>query len=188
MSNAISDSMEQWFTSPNFTPGRTRPIDLIIIHSTRGGATIGVEAQATVNWFLSPNSQASAHLIITQRGQFLHMVGDENTAWGAGELNPRALQVELEQPTNDVPFSEVQMLRLAEAIAWWCSQHDIPMDRDHILSHDQTSQGLLQGKSDVGKMFDWDLFWRLLAPPEPDWQSRALAAEAKLEQIRLICA
>ncbi|MDO8673033.1 MAG: peptidoglycan recognition family protein [Dehalococcoidia bacterium] len=162
MTNQLTEAMEQWFPSPNYQPGRSQTIDLIIIHSTRGGAAIGVEAQATVNWFCNPRAEASTHLLITQKGQFVHFVADGDTAWGAGELNPHSLQVELEQPDNAIPFSEIQIIRLVEAVQWWGSQHDIPLDGEHVKGHDQTSQGIRQGKSDPGWMFDWPSFWTLL--------------------------
>jgi N-acetyl-anhydromuramyl-L-alanine amidase AmpD len=161
--NQLTAAKEQWFDSPNYSVGRTQPLDLIIIHSTRGGAAIGVEAQATVNWFMSPTSQTSAHAMITQDGRLVHFVADGDTAWGAGSLNPRALQVELEQPDNDTPFTVVQMAKLAEVLLWWGSQHDIPLDPDHVKGHED----LTPGKSDPGKMFDWPTLWAMLGYTTP---------------------
>ena len=187
----LTTDPEQWFNSPNYTPGRTQDIDLIIIHSTRGGAAIGVEAQATVNWFMSPNAQASAHALICQDGRLVHFVSDDDTAWGAGYLNPRALQVELEQPDVSTPFTDAQMRRVAEIVQWWASQHDITLDRTHVVGHDDTDQGKQCGKSDPGQMFDLAYFWRLV-DGEPDPKQALIdriladldAVKGEVEQLR----
>lgn len=131
---------------------------MIVLHSTRGGQVEGVEAQATINWFMNPESAASAHLLITRNGEIIRFVDDYDQAWASGQyLNMRSLQVEMEQPDNDTPFTDAQMASVATAVRYWMQKHNIAID--HVVGHDQTEQGQAYGKSDPGKMFDWGVLW-----------------------------
>ena len=142
--------------SPNYAAGRMFPISMIIIHSTRGGQVEGVEMQATINWFLNPDSEASSHIVIGKDGRTIRFVNDEDQCWAAGELNAFSLQVELEQPDNETEFTRVQIDNLVTVVQEWMAKYSIPITS--VLGHDQTSQGIAQGKTDVGKMFDWIWF------------------------------
>ena len=151
------------FPSPNYTPGRSRPITRILIHATRGGtATPEIERQATLNWFTNPTSKASAHAVIAVDGTIYRCVADENTAWHAGEENPDTLGVELVQARVESPFTQAQYTSLVRLVKDWCEKWLIPKDRSHILGHEETAQGIEQGKTDPGPQFKWLMFMRML--------------------------
>ena len=151
------------FPSPNYTPGRSRLINRILIHATRGGtATPEIERQATLNWFTNPTSKASAHCVIAVDGTIYRCVADENTAWHAGEENPDTLGVELVQARVESPFTQAQYTSLVRLVKDWCEKWLIPKDRSHILGHEETAQGIEQGKTDPGPQFKWLMFMRML--------------------------
>ena len=157
------------FPSPNYTPGRSRPITRILIHATRGGtAPPEIERQATLNWFANPTSQASAHAVIAVDGTIYRCVADENTAWHAGDKdpalneNPGSLGVELVQARIESPFTQAQYTSLVWLVKDWCEKWLIPKDRSHILGHEETAQGIEQGKTDPGPQFKWLMFMRML--------------------------
>ena len=151
------------FPSPNYTPGRSRPITRILIHATRGGtASPEIERQATLNWFTNPTSKASAHAVIAVDGTIYRCVADENTAWHAGEENPDTLGVELVQARVESPFTQAQYTSLVRLVKDWCEKWLIPKDRSHILGHEETAQGIEQGKTDPGPQFKWLMFMRML--------------------------
>lgn len=160
----------------NYSMRRTA-IDLIVIHSTRSGRTNGPngipwttinEAQTTVQWFINPRSQVSAHLVVDGNGNWYYCVPWEYAAWHAGYLNNRSIGIELCQATPDIPYTDIQIARLVEACRWLCREYGIP--RDHLnteiysglIGHDETDQGQAQGKSDPGILFPWDDFITLL--------------------------
>lgn len=65
--------------------------------------TAGVTLEGAVSWFLNPESQASAHLVIGRDGQIVQMVPFNKKAWHAGKstwgnlegLNQYSIGIEL---------------------------------------------------------------------------------------------
>lgn len=79
-----------WIGSPNFNEGRAGSgIDRIVIHYI-----VGTLAAAD-GTFLDPEAQVSAHYGIGE-GELHQYVGEENTAWHAGDLsmNQRSIGIE----------------------------------------------------------------------------------------------
>lgn len=93
-----------WLGGPNpvnQTKGRRGvDIDTLVLHFTAS-----VDFRGTVNWFLNPTAQVSAHYIINYNGAIAQMVKDEDTAWhaggtttsdGASYTNTRSIGIEIE--------------------------------------------------------------------------------------------
>ena len=176
------------FPSPNYTPGRSRPITRILIHATRGGtATPEIERQATLNWFTNPTSKASAHAVIAVDGTIYRCVNDGDTAWHAGDKdpalneNPGSLGVELVQARIESPFTQAQYTSLVWLVKGWCEKWLIPKDRSHILGHDETATGKKWGKTDPGYYFDWGIFMSMLQGEIKEDDMNALLADAALK-------
>lgn len=159
-------------------PG-TKP-DLVIIHCTRSGLDHipDTELQRTLTWFKDPESEASAHLVQHDNGDWWYCVPWTRKAYGAGYLNNRALHIELVQAKADVPFSDIAIQRLGDAVVWLCGLYGIPkvrvMDetKSGIIGHEDTAQGRAAGKSDPGPMFDWPTFMRSIGGEidYPNWK------------------
>lgn len=54
-------------------------------------------------------------------------------------------------PKEDLGFTEAQYEALKDLVADICTRHDIPLDRDHVIGHEEFSPK----KSDPGDLFDW---------------------------------
>ncbi len=146
--------------SPNHG-GRMSGHKGVIIHSTRGGTAVGTELQATVNWFMNPSSQVSSHRVVGYNGEQYIMVDDDIVAWHAGNTGVEYLGIEIEQGRASDPFSEQEYIVAAKIVRDWSKKYGFPVNRQTVMGHDEIPQGIRQGKSDPGYMFDWDKFMRL---------------------------
>lgn len=125
----------------------------IIIHSTRGGADYGREFNATLAWFADPGSKVSAHVVLGFDGRRAHVVPHNLMAWHAGDMNAQWLGVELEQPHQGDPISDVQYAMLRE----WIAEMQAVYGTLQLVEHKGSPQGQAVGKSDVGPPFDMGL-------------------------------
>ena len=132
------------------------------MHSTRSGRfSFREEYERTIAYFMQQSAQVSAHRVIGYyEGQHAQMVEDDLQAWAAREYNATHLQVELCQPLPSSPYSEYQYETLAALCTRWARKYGFPLDREHIKGHDEIPPGIREGKTDPGRMFDWN---RLLA-------------------------
>lgn len=144
-----------------------RPTDVriryIVIHATE------LSYSDTVARFQSAN-QVSAHVVIRQAdGHRIGMVAPENVAWHAGnwDMNCRSLGIEQEAYIEDAAtYTEPMMRALADQILEWSARYHVPLDRAHLLGHDNVAAPTREKAAgmhrDPGWYFDWeDLFRRL---------------------------
>lgn len=68
--------------SPNFSVGRNGRVPIAIVNHITAGLMPGC-----LNWLCDPQSQASAHYLVTRLGEIYQMVNDEDTAWHCGIVN-----------------------------------------------------------------------------------------------------
>jgi N-acetyl-anhydromuramyl-L-alanine amidase AmpD len=169
--HAMSVDMEVKL-SPNFSANRRRT-DGIIIHSTRGNsANPETDYHATINWFLNPQSEVSAHVVVGPR-KVCRMVNDADVAWHAGQHNGTHLGMEIAQPRPDTPYTDFQYAAAAAVALAWCAKYNIPIKhvkdekQPGIIGHQETRQGKGAGKTDPGAPFDWKRFIGLMIEPDP---------------------
>jgi len=166
-----------WTPSPNFDE-RTLPISILVMHYT------GMKsADLAIRQLANPEAKVSAHYVVCEDGQVVHMVREEDRAWHAGRgywrgitnVNSASIGIEIVNPGHEwgyVPFPEEQMdsvTRLAKEI----------VDRHHISPSNVIGHSDLapSRKQDPGEKFDWDRLARhgiaLKKPPinlgEPPW-------------------
>lgn len=79
--------------SSNFTKGRTRPIDRVIMHYTAGN---GDTAENNGKYFAGADRKASAHYFVDENS-IVQTVAEGDTAWHAGnwDMNCRSVGIEL---------------------------------------------------------------------------------------------
>lgn len=151
----------QVLETPNTGGVRKQTIGMVI-HSTRGqGATPDAELQGTLGWFRNPSSQVSANAVIGQDGS-VYMTNPDAVAWHAGENNGNYFGVELVQSAKDAadgkPFTDAQYASLAALTQQMSQRYGFPIDRQHIVGHEELEQGRRGGKTDPGPTFNWNRY------------------------------
>ncbi|ANZ61019.1 hypothetical protein AYR62_11375 [Secundilactobacillus paracollinoides] len=132
------------------------PVTHIVIHSTE------LSYLDTVRRF-QEDHEVSAHDVIRGAdGLVTRMVAPENVAWHAGnwELNCRSVGIEQEAYVGEPEsFTETMLRSLATVVAQLSQTFHVPLDRDHLLGHDNlcaaTPDGQLAMHQDPGRYFDW---------------------------------
>jgi N-acetyl-anhydromuramyl-L-alanine amidase AmpD len=134
-------------------------IRFIVIHDTEVGH------DGAVALFQDPRAQVSAHYLVRSAdGQVTQLVRTRDIAWHAGNwwLNTHAIGIENEGFALDARtwFSDAMYRSLARLVRWLAHRYDIPLDRAHIIGHDQVPGPTAQQQPDMhwdpGPFFDWD--------------------------------
>ena len=150
----------------------TKP-DLIILHTIVLSGD-GWQASAALSRFKTPGEEASAHYIIRQNGEIWQVVSDSDTAYHAGNFsyNQRSIGVEMEGWADGKPDvswqTDALYNSLQDLIKWLSEQYGIPLDREHIIGHNQVPGvdkdgcappnfwgGCDGGKFDPGPYWNW---------------------------------
>lgn len=84
----------------------------------------------------------------------LYSIGIELAAIGSRyDMATYLTKAEYDQLDDDLlGYTDEQYTALKALIEDICSRHNIPMDRDHIIGHEDYSSN----KTDPGELFDWD--------------------------------
>jgi N-acetylmuramoyl-L-alanine amidase len=154
--------------SPNFSD-RTAPVTMLVMHYT--GTRSGAEAIAKL---ADPMSNVSAHYVVNEDGQILHMVREEQRAHHAGtshwrgvtDCNNVSIGIEIVNPGHEFgyrPFPEKQMSALVPLVAQIVRTHSI--EARNVVGHSDVAPNR---KEDPGELFDWERLASLgLAVPRP---------------------
>ena len=145
-----------WTPSPNFGT-RKLPISLLILHYT--GMQDGPSA---INWLANPESGVSAHYVVEEDGQIIHMVKEENRAHHAGvshwrgitDVNSASIGIEIVNPGHEWgyrPFPKEQMKSVKKLSKKIIKNHNIALP--NVIGHSDIAP---DRKEDPGEMFDWD--------------------------------
>jgi N-acetyl-anhydromuramyl-L-alanine amidase AmpD len=149
--------------SNNYT-GANRPnshlVDKIIIHVAQGSWS------SAINWFQNSYAGASAHYTIRSSDGFIgQSVLERNIAWHAGNwyYNQTSIGIEHEGfVDNPAWFTDTMYDYSSWLTAWLCYKYGIPIDRYHIIGHNQvpdpydpTSYGGAGNHTDPGLNWDW---------------------------------
>ena len=177
--------------------GRPRAV---MIHATRGGQLLRtsiaghrLETTSTINWFKSEESQASSNLIVSPV-EIVRMVSDEDYAWHAKEHSDWAYSIEMTQSLPTDPFLDGHYELLARASRHYVSLGVPPVYLPHysngmegFTGHEDSEQGVRDGKSDPGSMFDWDRFIAMIQEPvEEDDMKPQLIREASSPYVFIL--
>ena len=163
-----------------WNPRGDYPVNVIILHSTRGGSNSAMEIQdeAAANWFKSPNSLAadgswgaSASAVIGHEGKVTwFMADDKYPSWSAGWVDVVGISFELAQNDVNTPFTSATLERIAIEAARLCHKYNLPTIRipylanadagkvKGIIGHEDTEQGRIAHKTDPGPQFPWAWF------------------------------
>jgi N-acetyl-anhydromuramyl-L-alanine amidase AmpD len=154
------------------TPNKTetnrtrRTIDRIVIHDTEG-RFIG-----SVRVLQNARRDASAHFVVSRRGQIVQLVPVTDVAWHSGNRSWNLHSIGIEhEGWADRPgsYTSAEYRASAELAAYLAHRWGIPIDRHHIVGHaevpDPYRRGLFGGAShhtDPGPFWDWAGYMRLV--------------------------
>lgn len=160
-------------------------INQIVIHDTEGSY------DSSIAWFQDPASYTSAHYVIrSSDGQVTQMVKTKDVAWHAGNwyTNMHSIGVEHEgfAAQGATWYTEEMYHASAKLVRYLAHKYDIPLDRQHIVGHDQfhgpTPATVPGMHSDPGPYWDWDHYMDLLhasVRQEGGWHSDVVTIAPK---------
>jgi N-acetylmuramoyl-L-alanine amidase len=129
---------------------------------------------AAVEWLANPASKVSAHYVVEEDGQIIHMVREEQRAQHAGisywrgvtDCNSASIGIEIVNPGHEWgyrPFPEEQMAALVPLVAEIVRTYSIPPR--NVVGHSDVAPSR---KEDPGELFDWERLAKVgLAIPRP---------------------
>lgn len=157
-----------WKPSPNFND-RALPISMIVLHYT------GMkDAASAIERMTSAEGGVSAHYCITEEGEIVQMVREEDRAWHAGksywcditDVNSASVGIELVNPGHEWgyrPFPRAQIDALVPLLSELVQLYHV--DPCHVVGHSDIAPAR---KDDPGELFPWDRLAKLgLAAEKP---------------------
>ncbi|MBI3857219.1 MAG: N-acetylmuramoyl-L-alanine amidase [Planctomycetes bacterium] len=181
-------------SSSNYTTiNYSRGITFVVIHDIEGSASGGI------SWFQNPAAQASAHYVVSYAGAITQMVEDKNIAWHAGNsyYNLHSIGIEHEGFANRNNWTDAEYRASASLTRWICLTYGIPMDRSHIIGHnevpdpDGTGYGGASNHTDPGPYFNWTYYMSLVrqssspAPTPPPATSMQKAMQVSVDALNV---
>ncbi|MDG9717997.1 N-acetylmuramoyl-L-alanine amidase [Streptomyces sp. DH24] len=145
----------------------SQSIDYIIVHDTEGaweGVLKMVQDPTYVSWQYSLRSTD---------GHIAQHVKAKDVAWHAGNWFVNAKSIGLEHEgflaNPDSWYTEAMYRSSARLVKYLAAKHDIPLDRQHILGHDNvpgpTASTVAGMHTDPGPYWDWAHYFTLLGRP-----------------------
>jgi hypothetical protein len=138
-------------------------ITRVVIHVMQGSYN------SAIQWFKDPRAQATAHYSVRNSdGHIGQSVREEDIAWHTGwwPYNQSTVGIEHEGYIDQTDFSEALYRSSAELCAAICVRRGIPIDRKHVIGHDEvpgcsTGRGGGSGcHTDPGRKWDWEKYMR----------------------------
>jgi len=164
--------------SPNFGARRDGATPrFVVIHYTAMAT-----AEAACNTLCNPETEVSAHYLISNQGVIQQLVAEEMRAWHAGagcwrgitDMNSHSIGIELDN-LGIHGFSEPQMAALEALLKAIMQRWDIPVH--NVIAHSDLAP---HRKIDPGPRFDWKrlafqglAIWPDAQPTQGDWSEHA---------------
>ena len=123
----VKPAIKSFIESPNTSSRNGASINMIVLHSTTAATVEG-----TINWFLDPKSQVSAHYVVDRNGDIYQIVRDECSAWHAKAINSRSIGIEHVGTASD-RLTDAQSRASAQLVRWLAAQYGIPAA--NVLGH-----------------------------------------------------
>ncbi|MEU4361403.1 N-acetylmuramoyl-L-alanine amidase [Promicromonospora sp. NPDC023987] len=141
-------------------------LDYILIHDTE------TAYQPTVNLVQDPSYLAWNYTLRSSDGHVANHLDPADVGWHAGNwfLNMHSIGLEHEGwAGTGAWYTESMYQSSAALVRHLAAEHDIPLDRAHVIGHDQVP-GILPGYTknvhwDPGPYWDWDHYFELLGAP-----------------------
>ncbi|MDF2749504.1 MAG: N-acetylmuramoyl-L-alanine amidase [Gaiellaceae bacterium] len=155
-----------WLESANRTASNRTlaSVDRVVVHVTEGSFW------GSVRWLRNRRSHGSSHYVVSRRGEIVQLVSSSHVAWHAGNrnVNRRSIGIEHEGWTARGGFTEAQYRASAQLTAWLGRRAEMPLDRRHVIGHDEVpspngrGRGGINHHSDPGRRWSWQRYMRLV--------------------------
>lgn len=131
-------------------------INSIIIHTMQGYYA------GTISWFKNPAAGVSAHYNVSELGDMIQQVGDEDIAYHDACNNSQTIGIEHAGFVNDPDtwYTEAMYASSAKLTAWLADAYGIPKDRAHIMGHGEAPD--CSNHTDPGGGWNWDHYMALV--------------------------
>jgi N-acetyl-anhydromuramyl-L-alanine amidase AmpD len=137
---------------------------MIVVHVAQGPYA------ATIKWFQNPDAKASAHYVVGHKGEVAQCVHNADIAWHAGwwKTNKRSIGIEhAGYIGNPRSFTTKMYHSSARLSAYLCGRFNIPVDRRHIIGHDEVPGcsgpgGGVSCHRDPGRYWNWNKYIHLI--------------------------
>ena len=148
----------------NSTRETSHDVRKIVIHVAEGSYS------GTISWLENCAARASAHYVVNRNGGMAQCVRNEDVAWHAGWWDTNTHSIGIEHAgyiDNPYWFTGRMYHTSAKLSAWCCKEYEIPIDRKHIIGHDQVpgcsgSGGGVHCHTDPGPYWNWTKYMRLI--------------------------
>jgi hypothetical protein len=142
-------------------------IDSIVIHDTESSY------DAAINTFQAPGGDSAHYVMRSSDGAVTQMVPTKDIAFQAGNYSTNLHSIGIEHEGYAAHgatwYTEAQYEATADLVRYLANRFDIPLDRQHILGHDNVpgpNSALVSGMHwDPGTGWDWEHFMDLLGAP-----------------------
>ncbi|MBU2025769.1 MAG: peptidoglycan recognition family protein [Patescibacteria group bacterium] len=177
-----------FFRSPNFTPGRKKKIQAIVLHRVRKNF------DEIINDCFNPACKESFHFVINKKARVFQLVKLSDTSWHAGWItnpdvadffrpNPNfcSVGVALEAGENEGLAFQNQLDELIDLLKFIIKNLEIPADARHIVSHSFLDPKRNPG--DPGSDFNWDEIFRRLGSEINSRQKERIEMKFDLSEL-----
>ncbi|WP_288638966.1 N-acetylmuramoyl-L-alanine amidase [uncultured Lentilactobacillus sp.] len=139
-------------------------INYIVIHNTE------TSFQEALDLFSTPTYTTANYVVSSVEGTVAEMVRPQNVAWHAGNwyINSHSIGIEHEgyATVGGFWYTENMYRSSAALVKYLANQYDIPLDRQHIIGHDNVP-GLTPAAQktmhwDPGTYWNWDHYFSLM--------------------------
>jgi hypothetical protein len=146
---------------------RDRSVDYIVIHDTEG------TYQGIPGMIRNPKYVSWHYTIRSRDGHVAQHVTTRDIAWHAGnwDVNTRSIGIEHEGylAKGGTWYTEAMYRASAKLVKYLAAEHDIPLNRAHILGHDNvpgtTPKTIAGMHEDPGPYWDWAHYFDLMGRP-----------------------
>ncbi|MER5460139.1 N-acetylmuramoyl-L-alanine amidase [Streptomyces sp. NPDC002668] len=145
----------------------SQSVKYIVIHDTEGSW------DTTLKLVQDPTYVSWQYTLRSSDGHVAQHVPLKDVAWHAGNWYVNAKSVGLEHEgflvSPDAWYTEAMYRSSARLVRYLSQRYDIPLDRQHILGHDNvpgTTAATIRGMhTDPGPYWDWSHYFQLLGKP-----------------------
>ncbi len=133
-----------------------RGITYVVIHTIQGSASAGI------SWFQNCSAGVSTHFVVGYSGTIWQMLeeGDIGFHTGWTYYNAHSIGIEHEGYSWANYWTDAQYRASARVTRYVCLKYGIPMDRSHIVGHNEISPNWPAG--DPGPYFNWSYYMSLV--------------------------